>query len=467
MTMLKWNAHFNASSIKNSDDLQTIILRGVLIDSTVNENGWQIEEEDLDNIATQSVGTQLRLDHSDDVTKVKGKILTTELDYPHAEAKEEWDPANENVHVHFSAEMITNDPNVIIPVTRGYVDHVSIGADAETVYCSVCGKPTRPVKKCSCNSHDILKNIVVKEYSIITNPAYKSARFMSFAAAVDDYLKEGDIIVKKEETKLDDGKISVTSETTNINYYYADKTPEIEVKASEEVMMEEVVEEVIDNEKIIIASDETTKIMASTDGTDVSAEIAAGDIPEIVNKVLEPEIRPEPKDTPGDFVVNVNKDKIKDPGIQEMMAKEEKNMEEDIKKEEVEASIVQANDVAELLASVKDLVASLNSLKAEAEEEKKEDIEVKANDGYVTEDRDVSSGNPVSPVGTLPAPVEANPQPTAPKTDVLPVKTPAMSASAGMSAGLIGATADGSDVESRSIEEIFSFAANKMGWSPN
>lgn len=449
--MIEWNARFNASSSTKEDDLQIILLQGVLIDSTVNSNGWQIQDVDLADIAIQSVGAQLRLDHSLDVQKVKGQILEAEVDGPHSEDKGPHDPANEYMHIHFKAEVVTKDENLIIPITRGYVNRVSIGADAKTVFCSNCGKPTRPIKRCGCKSHEILKDIIVREYSIVTTPAYESAVFTPFSAAVDKYL-EGETI--EEETKkidINDGSsITVTSDTTNINYY-GSQSP------SETFEAVNTTPTVVNTE--IVADSETPDFVASD--KEESVELKKEELEEV--EAENEKVITDPKDAPDDFIVNVNKDEIKDPGIYNK-AGDNKIMEDE--KKEVEAS--STDRIAALTAAVEQLVASLTAVRAEAEEdeEKKkveaesdEDEKVEANDGYPLKDHSVDVGSPVNPDGSEPAPVGSpGPIAPAPKTSELPQKTPSMSA-AGVQAGLIGANVEGTDVETKSVQEVFNFAA--------
>ena len=447
--MLKWNTKIKASI--DQDFADKLIINGVLIDSTVNKNGWQILEEDLEDIASQSVGVQLRVDHSDDVRDVKGKILNTEVDQPHDEDKAEWDPANENVHIHFTAELVTTDIDILVPVKHGYVDHVSIGADAENVFCSECGKPTRPIKVCRCTGHEILKGIIVKEYSIVTTPAYDSAVFVPFTAAVDKFL-EGDNIPEEKEITNESGT-KFTSENITINYYYPKETPTFSVDATSNTTTDTVVS-IEPEEKIeVVASEEKEMIMR--DGDNPCPAEACN--------------QPDPNEFPSDFVVNVSKDKIEDPGLKEKMkASEETNMtdnevvEKEAGKEEQEE--YQASEVAQLIAAVNELVASLTAIKAEATKEEDEEKEVKASEGYVTEDHDPAHGNPPSPSGAKPAPVDPNPLPKTEVTDKIPVKTPAMSA--GQSAGLLYQANVAKDVEDKSMDEIFSFAAKKLGWNP-
>ena len=458
--MLNWNTKVKASMEDLMDGVQKIILRGVLIDNTVNENNWQILEKDLPDIAAQSVGIQLRVDHEENVRDVKGKILMAEVDSPHEFDKTEWDLAINVPHIHFEAELVTDDTAITIPIMQGYVNHVSIGADAEHVYCSECGKPTRPIKRCNCNSHDILENIRVKEYSMITNPAYKNASFMTFTAAVDKHLnelKEGDIL---ETTPEKFEGVSITSEVTNINYYNTDK-PDIEV---EETEVEEITTEVV-----ATVEEPVIEVEKSVKKTEVTAEVKAPQVKEVKEVPIPGEIQENhnPADTPDDFKINNTTQEIKDPGMKEVMAEEETNMPEDETKEkkEVEASEApeaeyNASEISELVASVKALVASLVAMKTEDEDESEK---VEASNGNLTEDHDVKSGNPPNVNGESPDPVEPNKESNkAPKTDAIPVSTPAMTASKeGRSAGLVAVSEQNLVLENQCIDEIYNFAASR------
>lgn len=436
--MIEWNARFNASSSKQEDDLQIIMLQGVLIDSTVNSNGWQIQDEDLEDIAKQSIGAQLRLDHSADVQKVKGQILEAEIDQPHSEDKGPHDPANEHMHIHFKAEVVTDDPTLIIPITRGYVNRVSIGADAKTVFCAQCGKPTRPKKICNCKSHEILKDIIVREYSIVTTPAYESAVFTPFSAAIDKFL-EGDTISEEnlESTTISDGAtVHVTSDTTNINYF--NSAPGIV----------ETVPAVV-----------TTDLTGSSTGFVASEKEESEELKKEELKEVEAEVdhKVDPNEAPKDFIVNVNKDEIKDPGVIDKAEDEDDNMDEDKKKME--------DRLEALTASLEKLVASLTAVKAEAEEdedkekmeaEEDEEEKVEAMDGHPFKEKNVDSGSPPNPTGAEPEVHDApDKYPVNEKDIKIPKKTPAM----GVSAGLISTGKIGVDVETGSINEIFGFAA--------
>ena len=426
--MIEWNARFNASSSKQEDDLQIIMLQGVLIDSTVNSNGWQIQDEDLEDIAKQSIGAQLRLDHSADVQKVKGQILEAEIDKPHSEDKGPHDPANENMHIHFKAEVVTDDPTLIIPITRGYVNRVSIGADAKTVFCAQCGKPTRPKKICNCKSHEILKDIIVREYSIVTTPAYESAVFTPFSAAIDKFLEGDTISEEKESTTISDGAtVHVTSDTTNINYFNSTHIPSVGTTESN---------------TFVASEKEESEELKKEELKEVEAEVD--------HKV-------DPNEAPKDFIVNVNKDEIKDPGVIDKAEDEDDNMDEDMKERD--------DKIAALTAAVEKLVASLTAVKAEAEDdedkekmeaEEDEEEKVEAMDGHPFKEKNVDSGSPPNPTGAEPEVHDApDKYPVNEKDIKIPKKTPAM----GVSAGLISTGKIGIDVETGSVNEIFGFAA--------
>jgi len=435
--MIQWNARFNASSSKQEDELNIIMLQGVLIDSTVNSNGWQIQDEDLADIAKQSVGAQLRLDHSADVQKVKGQILEAEIDHPHSEDKGPHDPANEHMHIHFKAEVVTDDPTLIIPISRGYVNRVSIGADAKTVFCAQCGKPTRPKKICNCKSHEILKDIIVREYSIVTTPAYESAVFTPFAAAIDKFLEDDIMSEEKESTTISDGAtVHVTSDTTNINYFNSTHG--------------------IDTIPAVVTTDLTgssTSFVASE--KEESEELKEEELKEVEAEV---DHKVDPNEAPKDFIVNVNKDEIKDPGVIDKAEDEDDNMDEDMKERD--------DKIAALTAAVESLVASLTAVKAEAEEdedkekmeaEEDEEEKVEAMDGHPFKEKNVDHGSPENPTGAEPEVHDApDKYPVNEKDIKIPKKTPAL----GVSAGLISTGSIGIDVESGSVNEIFGFAAN-------
>ena len=189
------------------DGLKRIVLRGVCLDSSVNKNNWQVPEDELEGVAERSIGSQIRLDHSGLIRDVKGKILSTEIDEPHENDKETWDKSNKFKHVHYVAELISNDANILIPILQGYVDHVSIGVDSKNVFCSTCGEPTRPGKSCDCkDAWEVVKNARVNEYSIVCSPAYENTKFVPYEAKEKECDPDTDEGCEKKVVEVDKNK---------------------------------------------------------------------------------------------------------------------------------------------------------------------------------------------------------------------------------------------------------------------
>ena len=211
---LQWNSSLTASN--NEVNPQILVIKGTLLDNSVNKNGWQISEEDLPRLASQVAGLQLRCDHGRSIRDVIGGMTSATYD-------------SETKKVMFEAEV--DDPSVIRSITRGRLKNVSIGAQAQSI-CSICKTPNRPVKTCKCEGgHSIIKDFKLKEVSIITEPAYPEASEFSpvtFAASVEKELEFDDKKLINEETKveqtLEENKIMEeknvsevkTAETTNI-----------------------------------------------------------------------------------------------------------------------------------------------------------------------------------------------------------------------------------------------------------
>ena len=193
MNEINWNSKFIASQSDNSDDSKKIILKGVLLDSQLNKNQWMIESEDFQQVAKDFIGLQIRADHSEKISDVLGKIVNTELDGPHKEAKAPWDPATDLDHVHFFAEIMSMNNDILIPLKLGYIDHISPAVYAKTLLCSECKTPMADkfLKTCGCEAGGLLlKDISPRECSIVASPAYPSTvmKPYGFGAAVDETL---------------------------------------------------------------------------------------------------------------------------------------------------------------------------------------------------------------------------------------------------------------------------------------
>ena len=94
----------------NLDDIRkTITIEGQAIDSSVNENNWQVPPEDLDYFASTLTHAQLRIDHGTNVEDVKGVVN---------EVKRIGNT------VWFSAE-VSSDPVLLTQIEKKYLKMVS------------------------------------------------------------------------------------------------------------------------------------------------------------------------------------------------------------------------------------------------------------------------------------------------------------------------------------------------------
>ncbi len=210
-----WNAEIGESA-KLETDGKSLFIKGVLLDLSVNRNGWAVPEDELANIASQvQNGVPLQLDHSSSIKDNVGGTTLGEVD-------------TENKRVIFGAEV--DDPATIRKILKKRVKTVSIRAGAQAM-CSVCNKPALPSKTCKCEgSHIIVRKSKVKEVSLINEPAYEKAEFVpvSFVASVEDALKSSlqsskpkveeilEINKIKEEVKVTQNEKTETAKTETI-----------------------------------------------------------------------------------------------------------------------------------------------------------------------------------------------------------------------------------------------------------
>lgn len=158
----------------------TIQVGGNLADELKNGNEWNLEPPAIDEmVADINAGAvNFRVDHSKLTTGVAGKMLTAKrVDTP------------QGIRIPYTAEITTANPDVAIPILKGYVKGVSMSADPKRVGCSVCGKEGWPFS-CSCKGrHLSVKSLKMIECSVTPDPAYKDGRAtlapLSFTAAMD------------------------------------------------------------------------------------------------------------------------------------------------------------------------------------------------------------------------------------------------------------------------------------------
>lgn len=181
-TNFKWVSEFDVCAKEDAQKEGSLIIAGTAIDSSVNENQWQVTAEEMSAISKGMEAIQLRIDHGESVRDVIGGVSEGTYD-------------KENGVVLFKAEV--DDPDIIKKILKKRVNKVSIGATADTVNCSKCGEATRPYRTCKCvGAHDIIKGVTIRELSIVSSPAYKNAEFapISFTAAVNEALFKESIV---------------------------------------------------------------------------------------------------------------------------------------------------------------------------------------------------------------------------------------------------------------------------------
>ena len=178
-----------------SKEDNTLVISGELVNASVCANNWSIDELELPKLAEQVKNVTLRVDHSKSAWDVIGGFRLGKFD-----------PQKKSVN--FEAEV--DDPSIQRSIMKGRLKYVSIGATADA-YCSKCNKSTRPLRACSCKgSHDIIRNIKLKEASIVTDPAFIDSKFepVSFAASINSALAEN--LVTADASKEAEARLLVS-----------------------------------------------------------------------------------------------------------------------------------------------------------------------------------------------------------------------------------------------------------------
>jgi hypothetical protein len=164
-----------------------INIEGEAMDTSVNQNKWQVPAEDLDFFVETLQNAQLRVDHAESALAVIGKVSLAQ---------------RVGDKVLFRAEV--GDTAMIEKILRNYVSHVSAQVDSDDVECSKCKRPTRKegmlVHLCP-GAWEIVHKPKVRELSIVASPAYKETQFhpVGFAAAMNEGQWEA-IVKRQDET---------------------------------------------------------------------------------------------------------------------------------------------------------------------------------------------------------------------------------------------------------------------------
>ena len=164
------------------DDIRkTGVIEGQAIDSSVNQNRWQVPPEDLDYFCSTLQNAQLRINHGDSVETVKGLVTKTK---------------RVGDQVFFEAE-VSGDPVLLTQIEKKYLHMVSPKVISDNIVCSLCMGKTRDanmmmIHLCA-GAWEIVHQPRCVELSIVTEGAYENNTFRlkGFAAAMDESQRHG------------------------------------------------------------------------------------------------------------------------------------------------------------------------------------------------------------------------------------------------------------------------------------
>ena len=189
MENIKFDWHAGIIEAKTpAEEVGSLVISGELVNGEICANNFALDTEELPSIAKQVKNINLRIDHGKSVRDVIGGFRIGTYD-------------GAKKRIMFEAEV--DDPHIQRLVAKGRLKYISIGASADA-FCSKCGEPTKPLRVCECKgAHDIIKNVLLKEASIVTEPAYKSSVFkpVGFMASISSALAY--IKVTPESSKED------------------------------------------------------------------------------------------------------------------------------------------------------------------------------------------------------------------------------------------------------------------------
>ena len=165
---------------------QTITIEGQAIDTSINENNWQVPSEDIDYFASTLKNSQLRINHGTNVEDVKGIVKTVK---------------RVGNTVLFSAE-VSGDPILLTQIEKKYLNMVSPKVISNEIVCSKCGDKTRNenlgiIHLCF-GAYEVVHKPQCVELSIVAVGAYKNNIFRpkGFAAAMNEAQRQALIASK-------------------------------------------------------------------------------------------------------------------------------------------------------------------------------------------------------------------------------------------------------------------------------
>ena len=203
-----------------------LIIKAIVLEEGENINKWKVDKNEFESVAAQyKSGRQLRLNHGKNVQDVFGRSFEGKTihgrDIQTYMGKKLDGVRDDGLYVVAEFEANPQDAQVRTNILQGYVQTGSIGLDA-SAFCDECNKPVQMGEDKidrMCKHTDaplLLKNVDVKEYSYVAEPAYEhSIALPSFSAAVNEVFKNSSSIINtptsKVEMSLPDTKIEASA----------------------------------------------------------------------------------------------------------------------------------------------------------------------------------------------------------------------------------------------------------------
>ena len=195
MGEIKYLSTFTADERHLAQDGSLRIV-GVLIDDSENKNHWSISKEEFESIAKKIEGLQIRVAHSRRVADILGGVIRG------------WVEDNKILY-----EGEIDEPSIIRKILKGRVKNSSICVEAGEIVCNKCGKSTYPSVICKCEeSYNVLKNVIPKEVSLVSEPAYDISTIESigFVASVNELFNKFNDNKMEEKRKMSSTDTNVT-----------------------------------------------------------------------------------------------------------------------------------------------------------------------------------------------------------------------------------------------------------------
>ena len=149
---------------------RSLLIQGIAIDDTVNENSWQVPAEELPYFVAVSQTAQIRVDHGDRVEDIKGVINIL---------KEPKVAADGRFEVPFEGE-VSGDEELLTKLRKSMLTAL-VPVSLARRFCSACGNLSRDsqmnlVHICR-GAWEVMRNPRLIELSIVSRGAYEHAKF--------------------------------------------------------------------------------------------------------------------------------------------------------------------------------------------------------------------------------------------------------------------------------------------------